>query len=373
RAPDVAAWDRALAAASPHAPPRARGGDGGGVIVYTSGTTGKSKGAHRNLRHTGLESVADLVLQVGIRGDDRHLVVCPLYHSMAPAFAAILMGLGATIVLMNHFDPAGALDIIERERVTCSLMVPTMLVRITSLPPDVLVGRDTSSLRWVMSGAAPLPTETARRFMDRFGPVLWNFYGSTETGLVTLAGPDDHLTRPGTIGRALRGNEIRLFDDDGREVAPGEIGELYARNSMLITGYHRNTEATAASQRDGLFSVGDLARRDADGYYYLESRKHDLVISGGVNIYPREIEDHLHAHPAILDAAVVGVPDPEWGETLHAFVVVRDGHTLTEHDVIEHCRTGLADFKRPRKVTFVHELPRNPTGKVLKRELRGQG
>jgi fatty-acyl-CoA synthase len=367
---EIAAWDRALAAASPHAPPRIRGGDGGGVIVYTSGTTGKSKGAHRNLRHTGLESVADMVLQVGIRGDDRHLVVCPLYHSMAPAFAAILMGLGATIVLMNHFDPAGALDIIARERITCSLMVPTMLVRITSLPADVLARPDTSALRWVISGGAPLSTETARRFMDRFGPVLWNFYGSTETGMVTLAGPGDHLTRPGTIGRALCGNEIRLFDDAGREVGPGEIGELYARNSMLITGYHRNAEATAASQRDGLFSVGDLARRDADGYYYLESRKHDMVISGGTNIYPREIEDHLQAHPAILDAAVVGVPDPEWGETLHAFIVVRDGHALTAQDVIEHCRAGLADYKRPRKVTFVHELPRNPTGKVLKRELR---
>jgi fatty-acyl-CoA synthase len=221
-----------------------------------------------------------------------------------------------------------------------------------------------------MCGAAPLSTETARRVMDRFGPVLWNFYGSTETGMVTLAGPGDHLARPGTIGRALCGNEIRLFDEAGREVGAGEIGELYARNSMLITGYHRNAEATAASQRDGLFSVGDLARRDADGYYYLESRKHDMVISGGVNIYPREIEDHLQAHPAILDAAVVGVPDPEWGETLHAFVVLRDGHALTEQAVIEHCRAGLADYKRPRRVTFVHELPRNPTGKVLKRELR---
>ncbi|HEX3762607.1 MAG TPA: AMP-binding protein, partial [Kofleriaceae bacterium] len=296
-APEIAAWDRALAAASPHELPRARGGDGGGVIVYTSGTTGKSKGAHRNLRHTGLESVADMVLQVGLRGDDRHLVVCPLYHSMAPAFVAILLALGATIVLMNHFDPAGALDIIARERITSTLMVPTMLVRITSLPSEVLARSDASSLRWVMSGAAPLSTETARRFMDRFGPVLWNFYGSTETGMVTLAGPDDHVARPGTIGRALCGNEIRLLDDAGHEVATGEVGELYARNSMLITGYHRTAEATAASPRAGLFSVGDLARRDADGYYYLESRKHDLVISGGVNIYPREIEDHLCAHP----------------------------------------------------------------------------
>jgi fatty-acyl-CoA synthase len=249
-------------------------------------------------------------------------------------------------------------------------MVPTMIVRITNLPSEVIARHDTTTLRWVMSVAAPLTTEAARRFMDRFGPILWNFYGSTETGLVTLAGPSDHVARPGTIGRALRGNEIRLLDEAGREVPDGQVGELYARNTMLITGYHKNQEATRSSLRDGFFSVGDLGRRDGDGYYYLESRKHDMVISGGVNIYPREIEDHLHAHPAILDAAVIGVPDPDWGESLRAFIVLRDGHRLSEDEVIAYCRNGLADFKRPRKVTFVPELPRNPTGKVLKRELR---
>ncbi len=150
----------------------------------------------------------------------------------------------------------------------------------------------------------------------------------------------------------------------------GQVGELYARNSTMITGYHQNEEATKSSQRDGFFSVGDMGRVDADGYYYLESRKHDMVISGGVNIYPREIEDHLDTHPAVLECAVIGVPDAEWGESLRAFVVVRDGQTLTENEVIDYCRQGLADFKRPRKVTFLRELPRNPTGKVLKRELR---
>jgi fatty-acyl-CoA synthase len=363
-------WDLALAEAGPGVPVRPRGGDAGGVIVYTSGTTGKSKGAHRSWRAIGLETVADMMVQLGVRADDRHLVVCPLYHSAAPAFVAMMLALGATVVLMNHFEPAGALDIIARERVTCTLMVPTMIVRITNLPGETLASHDTRSLRWVMSAAAPLSTEAARRFMARFGPVLWNFYGATETGLVTLAGPGDHLTRPGTIGRALRGNEIRLLDDAGHDVPDGQIGELYARNAMLISGYDKNAEATRASQRDGMFSVGDLARRDADGYYYLESRKHDMVISGGVNIYPREIEDHLHKHPAILDAAVIGVPDPDWGESLQAFLVLRDGQSLSEQDVMTYCREGLADYKRPRKVTFVHELPRNPTGKVLKRELR---
>ena len=368
--PDAIGWEHALAAASPEMPVRTRDTDGGGVIVYTSGTTGKPKGANRSWKQTGYESVADMIHQVGMRSDDRHLVVCPLYHAAAPAFVQIMLALGSTIVMMNHFDPEGALAIIQRERITCTLMVPTMLIRITSLPEDTIARHDTRSLRWVMSGAGPLTTDTARRFMDRFGPILWNFYGATETGLVTLAGPDDHVRRPGTIGRALRGNEIRLLDDTGAEVPPGEVGELYARNPTMIAGYHRNDEATRASQRDGFFSVGDLGRVDADGYYYLESRKHDMVISGGVNIYPREIEDHLHTHPAILEAAVVGVPDPEWGESLRAFIVLRDGHQVTEAEVVEYCRDHLADFKRPRKVTFIAELPRNPTGKVLKRELR---
>ena len=253
---------------------------------------------------------------------------------------------------------------------TSTLMVPTMIIRITNLPEETLAKYETKSLRWVMSAAAPLSTDAARRFMDRFGPVLWNFYGATETGLVTLAGPGDHVDRPGTIGKALRGNEIRLLDDAGQPVPAGQVGELYARNSTLISGYHKNAEATASSQREGFFSVGDMGRQDADGYYYLESRKHDMVISGGVNIYPREIEDHLNTHPSILEAAVVGVPDPEWGETLRAFIVMRRGEQITETEVIEYCRKGLADFKRPRKVTFLEELPRNPTGKILKRELR---
>jgi fatty-acyl-CoA synthase len=368
--PDMVDWDRALAAESPELPPRAKEGDGGGVIVYTSGTTGKPKGANRAWRKTGFESVADMIHQVGMRADDRHLVTCPLYHSAAPAFVAIMMSLGATIVLQNHFEPEAALDIIQKERVTCSLMVPTMLIRLTNLPKETLAKYDTSSLRWVMSAAAPLTTETARRFMEQFGPILWNFYGATETGLVTLAGPQDHLSRPGTIGKKLRGNEIRLLDDHGNEVPVGQVGELYVRNSTLISGYHGNDEATRSSQRDGFFSVGDCARVDADGYYYLESRKSDMVISGGVNIYPREIEDLLSKHPAILEAAVVGVPDPEWGESLRAFVVLRNGYQLSEADVINYCREHLADYKRPRKVTFLAEMPRNPTGKILKRELR---
>ncbi len=361
-------WEDATDAVTDPHPPRTRGG--GGIIVYTSGTTGKPKGAARTWKQTGIDAVADMMVQVGMRHDDRHLVVCPLYHSAAPAFVAITMSLGGTVVLMHPFDAEGALALIARERITSMLVVPTMLVRMTALPDEIRRRHDTSSLRWVMSGAAPLATDTARRFEAQFGPILWNFYGATETGVVSLAGPDDHLARPGTIGRLVRGNEVRLLDAGGREVAPGQVGELYARNAMLIGGYHRNAEATRASMRDGFFSVGDLARQDADGFLYLESRTHDMVISGGVNIYPREIEDHLAAHPAILEAAVIGVPDVEWGESLRAYVVRRAGAALDEAGVIAWCKDGLADFKRPRAVIFLDELPRNPTGKVLKRELR---
>jgi fatty-acyl-CoA synthase len=222
-----------------------------------------------------------------------------------------------------------------------------------------------------MSGAAPLSTETARRFQAAFGRMLWNFYGATETGLVTLAGPADHVAHPGTVGRALAGNELRILDENGREVPRGQVGELYVRNAMLIAGYHRDEAATRGAMRDGFFSVGDLARIDESGHVYLPSRVHDMVISGGVNIYPAEIEEHLHRHPDILEAAVLGVPDEEWGERLKAFVVRRPGSHLREDDVVQYCRESLADFKCPREVMFVESLPRNPTGKVLKRELRG--
>jgi fatty-acyl-CoA synthase len=282
----------------------------------------------------------------------------------------MMMTLGASLVVADHFDAEEVLATIEREAVTSAFMVPVMLARLCSLDPAVRKRYDTSSLRWILSGAAPLPTDTARRFQEAFGPILWNFYGATETGLVTLAGPEDHSARPGTVGRPLAGNEIRILGDDGQPLPTGEVGELYVRNSMLISEYHDDQDATRGAMREGFFSVGDLASLDQDGYVYLASRVHDMVISGGVNIYPAEIEDHLHLHPEVAEAAVVGVPDEEWGERLKAFVVRRPGSQLSAEAVVQHCREGLADFKRPREVVFIDALPRNPTGKVLKRELR---
>jgi len=364
------AYHQLLAGQRGDSPPARRSHDSGGVITYTSGTTGKPKGARRRFGQTGLQAAADFVDQVGMSHRDRHLVVCPLYHSAAPAFAMMMLTLGASLYVLDHFDAEEVLALIEREQLTSTFMVPTMLVRLTALAPEVRAHYDTSSLRWVMSGAAPLAAETARRFQDSFGPVLWNFYGATETGLVTLAGPGDHAARPGTVGRALAGNELRILDEGGRVLPPGQVGELYVQSAMLITEYHGDEAATRGAMRDGFFSVGDLARIDQDGYVYLAARVHDMVISGGVNIYPAEIEEHLHRHPDIIEAAVVGVPDDEWGEHLRAFVVRRPGSHIGEAEVVQYCRDGLADFKRPREVVFVDSLPRNPTGKVLKRELR---
>jgi fatty-acyl-CoA synthase len=366
------AWEAALAGHDGARPPAARTGDAGGVIVYTSGTTGRPRGARRGWAKTGVEPAADLISSLGMRRDERHLVVAPLYHSAALGFATMTLLVGGTVVIEDGFAPEATLAAIARERITSLVMVPTMLHRLIELGAATRAAHDLASLRWVLSAAAPLTTETARRFQAAYGPRLWNLYGATETGLVALAGPADHAARPGTVGRILRGNDVRILDEGGAARPPGAIGEVFVANEMLVEGYHDDPAATAAARRADAFSVGDLGRVDADGYLYLESRTHDMIISGGVNIYPAEIEAHLATHPDVVEAAVVGAPDPEWGERVVAYVVARAGATLAPEDVTAHCRAGLADYKQPRRVVLVDELPRNPTGKVLKRELRAR-
>lgn len=352
-------------------PPYAAGGQAS-LMLYTSGTTGRSKGARRDLSRTSFASVLAMLGELPLRRDDRHLVCCPLYHAAAPAFAAFVLGAGGCLVIPRHFDPAAVPALIERERVTSTLVVPTMLGRLLQ-HEEALRRHDLSSLGWVMSAAAPLPTDLARRVEERLGPVLYNMYGATETGLVTLARPGEHTARPGTIGRAIPGNDLRLLDGQGRQVPEGEVGELYVKNGTLVSGYHNDAEATRSAMRQGYFSVGDLAYRDADGYYYLADRKSDMVISGGVNIYPLEIEQRLHHHPAVADCAVVGAPDPDWGESLCAFVVAASGAEpgpALGEALGRFVTEALADYKRPRRVLFVDSIPRNPTGKIEKRTLR---
>ncbi len=344
--------------------------DDAALVIYTSGTTGKPKGAVRKFPKEALQAAMQFLAETPLRVDDVHLVTCPLYHTTAFGFVAMSGMLGATCVLMDEFKPEAFLQHVEQFQVSTTALVPTMLHRVLALGPDVLRRYDTRSLRAIFAGGAPLPGPLAIEAMDHFGDILFNFYGATETGLVTLAKPADLRAAPGTIGKAVPGNEIRLLDEAGREVRPGEVGELYARNKMLVAGYHNDADSTRASMRDGFFSVGDLARRDRDGRFFIEGRKRDMIISGGVNVYPAEVEAVLEAHPALAEVSVVGVADPEWGERVRAFVVRRTGMDVDEGALKLRCRERLSGPKVPRDYVFLESLPRNPTGKVLKRDLR---
>jgi fatty-acyl-CoA synthase len=341
----------------------------GAVVIYTSGTTGKPKGAVRTFGRDAHLAYMHVLAELPVRADDRHLAVCPLYHSTAFAFATITLLLGGTVHVEAKFDPERTLATIARERITTTAVVPTMLHRLLQLPRVVRERHDTRSLRAVLSGGAPLSGTLARAVIAEHGHVLYNFYGATETGINTIATPDELVRSPGTIGHAVGGNEIRILDEAGREVPDGTTGELFVKNSMLVR-YHGDDEATRASMRDGYFSVGDLAHRDANGLYHLDGRKRDMLISGGVNVYPAEIEEVLAKHPAVAEVAVVGAADPDLGERVRAFVALREGHDASAAEIVAYARTRLSGPKIPREVVFLGELPKNPTGKILKRELR---
>lgn len=340
------------------------------VVMYTSGTTGKPKGAVRKIQKNALATALAFIGETPLEVGGTHLVVCPLYHATAFGFTGFTFLLGHSVIIMNEFRPELFLQAVERYRVTSTAVVPTMLHRLLEVGPETIRRYDLSSLQAIFSGGAPLSASLAAEVLDVLGDKLFNFYGATETGIVTVAGPDDLRASPGTIGRPIPGVEIRLLDETGREVAEGEVGELYVRSGMLISGYHADPDATSKSMREGFFSVGDLARRDRRGCYLIEGRKRDMIISGGVNVYPAEVEGALDAHPGVLEAAVVGVPDREWGERVRAYVVMRPGARVNEDELKAFCRGRLAGPKVPRDFVFMDALPKNPTGKVLKRELR---
>lgn len=363
---DATDYESKVASALPFVPRGAKAVPAGETVTYTSGTTGKPKGAVRGYAREMQRSVVEFLAASPLRGEDRHLAVCPLYHSTGAGFAAFTFALGGTVVIARSFDPEGFLRSVERERITTTALVPTMIHRLVELPKEKS-DYDLSSLRVVFSGGAPLSGSLAKRFMHRFGRILYNFYGSTETGINTFANPDELLRSPGTIGSVVPGTEIRLLDDDGNEVAPGAVGEVYVKNGMMIAGYHGDRASTDRSMRDGFFSVGDLARIDAHGLYHIAGRKRDMIISGGVNVYPVEVENVLAAVPGVAEASVVGVPDAEWGERVVAFIVRNDAIEAAE--ILQRARGELAGPKLPREIRFVESLPKNPTGKVLKAEL----
>ena len=373
---DAPAWPSfatAIAAAAPSPPAGALAQSGYNLVIYTSGTTGRPKGVvHPHIDpRIGFEAQRALVEMWGFRPDDVHLMVGPAYHTMPGAYVAQHLFVGATSVLMEKFDAEECLRLIAAERVTTSAMVPAHFIRILELPEAVRRRYDLSSIRKIMHAAAPCPPDVKRRIMQVFPPdSVWEFYGATE-GPGTIISPDEWLRKPGSVGRPWPGVTVKIFADDDRECAPGEVGTIYlSSRSGARFRYHNAEEKTASAFRGDYFTVGDMGYVDADGYLYISDRKHDMIISGGVNIYPLEVEHVLITHPDVVDVAVVGIPDARWGEALVAVVERRKGAALTGPALQAWSRERMADYKVPRRVELVDELPRDPNGKVLKRFLR---
>lgn len=366
----------ALCAAGSPEPPGKR--QMGSIMLYTSGTTGRPKGVRRPLLDVPPELVIDVMRQTLIRhlglqaGDEVHLAIGPLYHSAPCVHALLSLNLGHALVVASHFSPEPALELIQRHGVTNSFMVPTMFHRMLALPDDVRSRYDVSSLRQVYHSAAPIPVETKQRMMDWWGPVLYEYYGSTESGPVVVATPEQWLARPGTVGRAVDGVQIKILDPDGAELPPGETGLIYASGQPGFE-YHGDPEKTASAMRGDFYTPGDLGHLDEDGWLYMSDRRTDLIISGGVNIYPAEIENALLQHPAVGDVVVIGVPDEDWGQIVVALVEPADGTAPGDDlaaDLLAHCEPRLAKLKHPRRVEFRASLPRTPSGKLSRRRVR---
>lgn len=359
-------YEDLMAQASDESPGESEAGALGASMIYTSGTTGHPKGAWRP-HGVNVENILQVISSFELGDSDVHLMCGPGYHSAVSLFSALHQLLGATVVVQSKFEAEAALDLIERHGVTTTFMAPTLLQRLVDA--QVRRPRDVSSLRALLLGAAPCPHALKAKAEAALGQVLWEFYGATETGINTVLRPEDQLRKPGSCGTAVPGQEIRLVGADGTDVPDGQPGEFMVRNTWLAE-YYRRPDATGKSLRDGYFSVGDIAYRDDEGYYYICDRQVDMVISGGANIYPAEVEAALHAHPAVMDVAVIGVPDDQWGESVKAVVQLRPGAHATADELIAFTAARIAGYKKPKSIDFAHELPRDAAGKLLKRQIR---
>jgi len=337
----------------------------GRIVILTSGTTGTPKGANRK-QPASLDPVAGLIAKIPLRARERTLIAAPLFHSWGLAHFILGIGLSSTLVLRRRFDPQDTLSAIDEHGATALIVVPVMLQRILELGPKALGRYDTGSLRVIAASGSALPGELATKVMDTFGDVLYNLYGSTEVAWATIATPEDLRAAPGTAGRPPRGTIVRLYDADDREVGPGETGRIFVGNELCFEGYSGGGHKTLI---DGLMSSGDVGHFDEGGRLFVDGRDDEMIVSGGENVFPREVEDTIAMLDGIEEVAAIGVPDPDFGQGLKAFVVVCDGATLSEQDVKAHVKAKLARYKVPRQVVFLDELPRNVTGKVLKREL----
>ena len=345
------------------------------ALLYTSGTTGRPKGAIRS--HAGSTLIAlATALEMGFTRDDTALLVMPMCHANSLYFGTTFIHMGATCVIDDRrsFDPEALVATLAQEKVTFTSLVPTHYIMILALPDEVKRRYDMSSVGKLMISSAPARKDTKLAILEYFrNGKLYELYGSTEAGWVTLLRPDEQIVKLGSVGREWAGSgAIRLLDENGCEVADGEVGELFSRTSYVFDGYWKNPEKTAEAFRGEWCSVGDMARRDADGYIWLVDRKSNMIISGGENIYPSEVEGVLGGHPKVKDVAVIGIPHDKWGETVQAVIVLHDGQSADAEEMQAWCRQRLAGFKCPRSVIFIadSEMPRTATGKILHRVLR---
>jgi acyl-CoA synthetase (AMP-forming)/AMP-acid ligase II len=347
----------------------------GRVTMLTSGTTGTPKGAMRELRPRSLvplmfAGMVDLGrIRSAPRAGDAFVVAPPLFHLYGLVGMTVAFGLGSPIVIQRRFEPERVLEQVDHTHAGVLLAVPTMLSRIMALDDDLVDGYDTASLRMIISGAAPLSPELAGAVMDRFGEILYNGYASTEVGGGTLATPADLRAAPGTVGQPMAGSTVKVLDADGRELPAGETGRIFVGSPLSFQGY---TGGGTKEVVDGLMSTGDLGHFDGHGRLFIDGRDDDMILSGGENVFPQEVEDLLSAQPGVADAAVFGVSDPEFGQRLAAYVVLADGASVSSDELRDHVRRQLARHKVPREIRFVSELPRTSTGKLKRRQLSGE-
>ena len=372
-APDGMLTDADIAAAPAAAPDVGDAAGTGGTMIYTSGTTGKPKGAVR-AGPPDPELLGALLTLFGYRPDDIYITSGPLYHSGPSAFMGAALLYGQTIIVQRKFDAEDWLRLVDKYKATSTFCAPAPVRMICALPREVKDRYDRSSMRVMVGNAAPWSHALKRQYVADFPPgSLFEIYGSTELGVDTVLLPEDQMRKPGSCGKPAPGIEIMLVDADGNEVTgtgPDHPGEVFVRSKGAFDSYYKNDASYAANSRGAFHTVGDIAYRDDEGYLYICDRKTDMIISGGMNIYPAEIEAALEQHPEIYDVAVFGIPSEEWGEAVHATVVRSPGSSLTGEEITAFARGQLAGYKVPRSVDFMDELPRTGSGKLLKRQLR---